>query len=110
MFPVRLAFSRSERLKEIIKDLIEKGKINSKDIDVENPLQFLIDEGGAESLVDAAYRFCRFENGADVILSGTGDIEHLKDNIKSFSRPPLPDDVVAKLRFMFRNVDTVSGQ
>jgi aryl-alcohol dehydrogenase-like predicted oxidoreductase len=110
MFPVRLAFSRSERLKEIIKELIEKGEINSSDINADNPLQFLINEGGAEDLVDAAYRFCRFETGADVILSGTGNIEHLKDNIKSFSRPPLPEDVLTKLRLIFRNVDTVSGQ
>jgi aryl-alcohol dehydrogenase-like predicted oxidoreductase len=110
MFPVRLAFSRPKRLKEILLELIKSGKLDSTDVNVENPLEFLIQDGGAENLVDAAYRFCRFETGADVILSGTGNIEHLKDNIKSFSRPPLPDDVVAKLRLIFRNVDTVSGQ
>ena len=110
MFPVRLAFSRPERLKEILIELIKSGKLDSTDVNVEDPLEFLIQDGVAENLVDAAYRFCRFETGADVILSGTGNIEHLKENIKSFSRPPLPDDVVAKLRLMFRYVDSVSGQ
>ena len=110
MFPVRLAFSRPKRLKEILLELIESGKLDPIDVNVENPLDFLIQDGVAENLVDAAYRFCRFEAGTDVILSGTGNIEHLKDNIESFSRPPLPDDVVAKLRLIFHNVDTVSGQ
>ena len=110
MFPVRLAFSRPKRLKEILLELIESEKLDSTDVNVEDPLEFLIQDGGAENLVDAAYRFCRFETGADVILSGTGNIEHLKENIESFSRPPLPDDVIAKLRLIFQNVDTVSGQ
>jgi L-galactose dehydrogenase len=110
MFPVRLALSRPERLKEIIMELIEKGQLKSSNINAEDPLQFLIHKDGAENLVDAAYRFCRFETGADVILSGTGNLKHLAANINSFSKPPLPDDDVAKLRLIFQNVDTVSGQ
>jgi L-galactose dehydrogenase len=110
MFPVRLAFSRPKRLKEILLQLIESGQLNSSDVNVKAPLEFLIHDGGAENLVDAAYRFCRYETGADVILSGTGDIEHLKANIKSFSSLPLPEDDVAKLRLIFQNIDTASGQ
>ena len=110
MFPVRLAFSRAERLKQIITELLEKGKLNQSDIDMEHPLEFLIYEGGAKDLIDAAYRFCRYESGADVILSGTGDIEHLKANIDSFSRLPLLEDDVRKIKKIFQNVDSVSGQ
>ncbi len=110
MFPVRLALSRPERLKQIIDELIEKGELDSSDIDMKNPLDFLNHEGGAVNSVDAAYRFCNYEPGADVILSGTGDIDHLKANIESFSRPPLPDEDVLKLKKIFQNVDSVSGQ
>jgi aryl-alcohol dehydrogenase-like predicted oxidoreductase len=110
MFPVRLALSRPERLKEIINELIEKDQLDSSNIDVNNPLEFLIHENGAKNLVDAAYRFCRYEPGADVILSGTGDINHLKANIESFSRPPLPEEDVLQLKKIFQNVDSVSGQ
>jgi len=110
MFPVRLAFSRNERLKQIITELLENGQLNKDNIDVENPLEFLIHDEGAIDLVDAAYRFCRYESGADITLSGTGDIAHLKANIKSFSRPPLPKDDVLKLKKIFQNVDSVSGQ
>lgn len=110
MFPVRLALSRTERLKKIISELIENGQLNQNDIDLENPLEFLIHEGGAKDLIDAAYRFCRYESGADVTLSGTGDIEHLKANLKSFSRPPLPKDDVLQIKKIFQNVNSVSGQ
>jgi L-galactose dehydrogenase len=110
MFPVRLALSRPERLNQIISELIEKGELNSSDIDMKNPLGFLLHKGGAVSLVDAAYRFCNYEPGTHVILSGTGDIEHLKANLESFSRPPLPGEDLLKLKKIFQNIDSVSGQ
>ena len=46
--------------------------------------------GGATSVIDAAYRYARHEPGADVVLFGTGDIEHLESNIESILKPPLP--------------------
>jgi L-galactose dehydrogenase len=110
MFPVRLALSRPERLNQVINELIDKVELNPSDIDMKNPLGFLVHKGNAVNLVDAAYRFCNYEPGTHVILSGTGDIEHLKANIESFSRPPLPDEDVFKLKKIFQNVDSVSGQ
>lgn len=109
MFPVRLALSKPERLKQITDEIIEKEQLDPSDIDMKNPLGFLIHEGGAINLVDAAYRFCNYEPGTHVILSGTGNIDHLKANIESFSRPPLPDEDILKLKNIFRNVDSVSG-
>ena len=109
MFPVRLALSKPERLKQITDEIIEKEQLDPSDIDMKNPLGFLIHEGSAINLVDAAYRFCNYEPGTHVILSGTGNIDHLKANIESFSRPPLPDEDILKLKNIFRNVDSVSG-
>jgi aryl-alcohol dehydrogenase-like predicted oxidoreductase len=70
----------------------------------------VVTEGGAVSVPDAAYRFCRDEPGTDVILVGTGNPEHLQANIASFGRPPLPEETVSKLHHIFRRVDSVSGQ
>lgn len=109
MFAVRLALSRPERLNELIRELIEKGQVNPSDVDGNDPLGFLVHEGGAVSLTDAAYRFCRYEPGAHVILSGTGNIAHLKANVESLSRPPLPREDLTKLKKLFQNVDSVSG-
>ncbi|MHA2006186.1 MAG: aldo/keto reductase [Promethearchaeota archaeon] len=110
MFAVRLALSRPKRLKECINELIAKKQIDINEIDIDDPLGFLIHKDGAESIVDAAYRFCRYEPGTHVILSGTGNIDHLKDNIKSLERPPLPERDMKKLKKIFRNVDSISGQ
>jgi predicted aldo/keto reductase-like oxidoreductase len=110
MFAVRLALSRPERLKQVIAELIEKGQVDPSDIDENDPLGFLVYEGGAVSLPDAAYRFCRYEPATHVILSGTGNPEHMEANIASFYRPPLPQEDLIKLKHIFRNVDSVSGQ
>ncbi|MFC1985171.1 aldo/keto reductase, partial [Chloroflexota bacterium] len=110
MYAVGLGLSRPERLTQLIKELIEKKQLNPSDIDKNNPLGFLIHEGGAVDLTDAAYRFCRYEPGTHVILSGTGNPEHLKANIESFSRPPLPQEDLIKLKNIFQNADSVSGR
>jgi len=110
MFAVRLALSRPERLRQVVTELIETGQVDPSDIDENDPLGFLIHKGGAVSLPDAAYRFCRYEPGTHVVLSGTGNPEHLEANLESFSRPPLPQEDLAKLKHVFRNVDSISGQ
>lgn len=110
MFAVRLALSNATRLREVVADLIKAQQLDPVDIDLEDPLGFLVKEGHAASLPDAAYRFCRDEPGTHVILSGTGDPNHLQENISSFSRRPLPESVVKRLEHIFRNVDSVTGQ
>ena len=52
---------------------------------------FLVHPGGASSVVDAAYRYVRHEPGVDVVLFGTGSPDHLKTNIDSLLKPPLPE-------------------
>lgn len=108
MFAVRKALSRPEHIKNFVADLIEKGQIDPEDVDVENPLGFL--EASAVSLPDAAYRFCREEAGVHVVLSGTGNPDHLVANLESFDRPPLPEADVERLKHIFRNVDSTTGQ
>jgi aryl-alcohol dehydrogenase-like predicted oxidoreductase len=109
MFAVRRALSRPERLVQVIEELIESGQLDAADIDRADPLGFLVHEGGAVSVPDAAYRFCRDEPGAHVILSGTGNPAHLQANLASFERPPLPAADRRRLEQLFRRVDSVAG-
>jgi len=90
--------------------LIGKNQISPSEINMNDPLKFLIHDGGAKNLVDAAYRFCRYESGIHVTLSGTGNLNHLKDNIESILRPPLPEKDLIRLKKIFKNVDSISGQ
>ena len=110
MFAVRRALWDTSKLREVLEELISRGEVDSPDVDLDDPLGFLIREGGAASLPDAAYRFCRDEPGVDVVLSGTGNPVHLRENIASFSRPPLPEAHVERLRHIFRRSTSVTGQ
>jgi aryl-alcohol dehydrogenase-like predicted oxidoreductase len=108
MFAVRRALSEPAALRELIALLVERGQVDAGDFDMGDPLGFITD-GPAQTIPEAAYRFARWEPGLDVILSGTGSLEHLQENVRSLSSPPLPDDVAERLRTMFARVDCVSG-
>ncbi|HAA78235.1 TPA: aldo/keto reductase [Candidatus Latescibacteria bacterium] len=111
MFAVRKALSDPDFLVEQIKAQIDAGTIDASDLDdLDHPLDFLVHKSGAVSVPDAAYRFCRFEPGTHVILSGTGNPDHLLENIGSFDRPALPHADVDRLKHIFRNVVDITGQ
>jgi L-galactose dehydrogenase len=109
MFAVRRALSSPERLRAVVGELIERGELDPGEVDRQDPLGFLVHEGGATSIPDAAYRFARYEPGTDVILSGTGNLAHLQANLASFERPPLPEEDRQRLERIFRGVDSVAG-
>jgi aryl-alcohol dehydrogenase-like predicted oxidoreductase len=107
MFAVRRALSRPDRLRELLQDLAARGKI-SREL-AETGLEFLVGDNVATSLPDAAYRFCRDEPGAHVVLSGTSDEQHLLENVRALERPALPREVRERVVELFRHVDDVSG-
>jgi aryl-alcohol dehydrogenase-like predicted oxidoreductase len=90
MFAVRNIFSRPERLATALRELTASGQLPRWLADAPDPLGFLIHEGGASTMTEAAYRFVRHEPGVDVVLFGTGDSDHLRTNIASLLAPPLP--------------------
>jgi aryl-alcohol dehydrogenase-like predicted oxidoreductase len=100
MFVVRNIFSQPERLAERMRELAGAGQV-PRALATDNPLSFLVHAGGASSVVDAAYRFARHEPGAHVVLFGTGTPEHLKENIQSLLKPPLPEADRRKLAELF---------
>ena len=107
MFVVRNIFSQPDVLRDNIKALAAKGDVPAElALDAE-PLDFLVHETGAESILDAAYRYARHEPGADVVLFGTSDVVHLKDNIGSILRPPLPEADRDRLQQLFGRLSGV---
>lgn len=109
MFAVRRALSQPERLSEVIAQLRERGAVGDDVPASPEALDFLLHDGGAERLPEAAYRFCRHTPGVDVVLSGTGNVEHLSANADALQRSPLPKADLERLRAMFGRVDCVSG-
>lgn len=107
MFAVRRAFSRPQRLRELLAELAHRGEVEQELADAADPLGFLVAE--TEDLADAAYRYCRDQSGVSTVLSGTGNVDHLRNNAASFTRGPLSAASVARIDRLFARVTSVSG-
>ena len=107
MFVVRNLFSKAAYRHDIFATLVEQGHLDSSILADGDPLGFLVAEGAAESITDAAYRYARHEQGADVILFGTGDKAHVKDNVDSILRPALPPPIIERLHATFGHLTGV---
>ena len=101
MFVVRNFFSRLERRRSVLNELVQRGELPSQFAGSGDQLQTLVCDGGAKDLIDAAYRFARHQQGAHVILFGTGSKDHLKSNIDSILRPPLNPELTEQLKTLF---------
>jgi aryl-alcohol dehydrogenase-like predicted oxidoreductase len=107
MFAVRNIFSRPGLAQQTVAGLIAEGKLPRALAAENDPLGFLVHAGGAQSLIDGAYRFARHEPGIDVVLFGTSSVEHLEANVASILRPPLPAADVAELYALFGHLNGV---
>jgi len=109
MFAVRRALSQPAALLDELNRIVAAGQWGGNGEPTDAALDFVVDHQEVASLVEAAYRFCRYEPGAHVILTGTGSRTHLEDNIRSILAPPLPDEILSQLAYLFGAVDSVSG-
>ncbi|MCL2093907.1 MAG: aldo/keto reductase [Treponema sp.] len=110
MFAVRQALANPGQLKKDIEKIIASGQGPGAELGGEDPLGFLTQDGVAPSIMDAAYRFCRHSRGIHVVLTGTSNLDHLKENLVSIQGAPLPAPILERLDTLFGNVDCVSGQ
>lgn len=109
MFAVRRALSTPSALNELLQTLVAEGSLPKEAFDADDPLGFLTKSGDASSVPNAAYRYCRHTPGVDVVLTGTGKIEHLKQNVASILEPPLSKTSMDRLDTLFGKVASVSG-
>lgn len=109
MFAVRRALSDAEALAEEIRKAAAAGQLDPAALDPDDPLGEILATSGASCLIELAYRFCRHEPGVHVVLTGTGRINHLIDNIGYINEPPLPEPTQARLAEIFGRVDCLSG-
>lgn len=107
MFAVRNALSNRQRFQEVLSHLKKIGQID--DATPDSCLDFLIEEEGVGSITEAAYRFCKYEPGVDVVLSGTSNIEHLRHNLQALQLSPLGESALNRIHDIFGRVDSVSG-
>jgi aryl-alcohol dehydrogenase-like predicted oxidoreductase len=107
MFVVRNIFSKPDYRRDIFAKLVEQGELDASILANGDPLGFVVSEGAAHSITDAAYRYARHEQGVDVVLFGTGNKAHVKDNVDSILRPALPPPVIERLHASFGHLSGV---
>jgi aryl-alcohol dehydrogenase-like predicted oxidoreductase len=110
MFAVRRALADRRLVAGIVRHLVAEGRIDPAGIDLDDPLGFLVREGSCSSIVEGAYRYCRHESEGSVILTGTGNIHHLEENVRAINMGPLPPEHVLRLQRIFGALDTLTGQ
>jgi aryl-alcohol dehydrogenase-like predicted oxidoreductase len=101
MFVVRYIFSHPDRLEATMQQLVAAGQVPAWLAAAEQPLDFLVHADGASSVTEAAYRFVRHEPGVHVVLFGTSNPAHLRTNIASLLKPPLPEADRQRLTDLF---------
>ena len=107
MFAVRSIFADPPRVAREMRELAANGLVEPWLGETDDPLDFLVHDGGAADMIEAAYRFARHEPGVDVVLFGTGDAGHLRSNVASLLKPPLPDADRTKLAALFGHLTGV---
>jgi aryl-alcohol dehydrogenase-like predicted oxidoreductase len=109
MYAVRNAFSQPDVLRRLVAEAVARELVDPEGLDLDDPLGFLVYDGGASSVIDAAYRFARHEPGCHIVLTGTGSLDHLEANVRSINRPPLPDRDLTRLATLFGHLDIFNG-
>ena len=104
---VRNIFSNAAYRRDVFAKLVEQGELDASILSGGDPMAFLVSDGGAQSITDAAYRYVRHTPGVDVVLFGTGNKDHVKDNIASILRPPLAPSAVERLHAAFGHLTGV---
>lgn len=106
MYAVRGPLATPRAAQTFIDRLVACGEIDPRKLDAD-PLAFMMGEG---TLADAAYRFCRHAPGIDVVGIGTGSVEHLRENLRSLERGPLPGAVTARIADIFGGAGSQTGE
>lgn len=109
MYAVRGPLARLETANALVHKLVKSGEIDPKIIDQKDPLGFLLEPGVSETLSEAAYRFCRHTPGIDVVVTGTGNQDHLQQNLKAIQMDRLPHNALEKLEQIFARVELETG-
>ncbi len=108
IFTVRNLFWNPTRLEEVIADLKDRRLVESQAVPDHAPLDWLLVED-VESLVEAAYRYALHTDPVTAVMCGTIEIDELEQNVRTFEKGPLPDDLRARLAAVFGRVEEPIG-
>ena len=109
MFAVRRALRDLNAVRSCLSEEAQKDVVDSELLDHEDPFGFALNEKVCETIPELAYRFARHDPGIDVVLTGTSSIKHLRENIASMEKPPLPPELLRRIEAVFDGISSISG-
>jgi len=109
MFAVRNVLGNPDHLVSFVEKLIAEGQTNINRSDLDSLVQDLLAATSSGMLTESAYRFCAHEPDNQVILTGTGKIGHLHENVAAIGESELPGELRQRLEVAFGHINSVSG-
>lgn len=109
IFTVRRVFSVPGRLEEVLNDLKQRGVVSPTAVSDANPLGWIVAEGAADSLIEAAYRYAAYTEGVNTVMNGSTNPAMLESNIASIHKGPLDAAVRDRLATIFGAVEEAIG-
>ena len=97
-------FWNAERLRDVLANLAARGLVHRPATEDADPLGWLVEDGVAGSLVEAAYRFAAYTPGVTSVMCGTLDVGDLEQDAAFLDQGALPSHAVSRLRETFRHV------
>jgi aryl-alcohol dehydrogenase-like predicted oxidoreductase len=110
MFAVRKALADYESLKTLLEKSFEDGRISREQITPGSFIETLKKLCKDTPLSDIAYRYCLHEPGIHTVLSGTGSVPHLEENVKSTDHGSLPAETLEFINKVFKGINSLSGE
>ena len=108
MSPVRVKLTRPEELEKIVARWKAAGWIDEGELKDDSPLDFTLSKD-VENVIQAGYKFGADHNAISSVVMGTGNPEHLRENIGAILGNSLPGDVMEKLRRAFSGIVDTEG-
>ncbi len=109
IFTVRNLFWDPRRLGDVIADLKAHGVLAQDTVPDDDPLGWLLEDSGIESLVEAAYRYAAYTEGVTTVMCGTIELHELEEDAQIIEKGPLPPDKVARLEQTFGHIAEAIG-
>jgi len=108
MCAVRRKIARQEDLEALIAGLKADGSIGQDVLPDERPLDWLV-HGGVTQVADAAYKYVAGSPRVHSVLSGTANVDHLRQNVAAILGDPMPEPDRARLKSIFGPVGRKLG-
>jgi aryl-alcohol dehydrogenase-like predicted oxidoreductase len=85
-------------------DPIASGKSFDEDVALSRRFSFLVNEGYAGSLIEAAIRFVIGKSGVSTAVIGISTVEQLDQAVESANKGPLPAEAIERLNALWADL------